>query len=99
MRVTIRVTREDIDIGQAKKCHTCPVALAINRVLSPDYRSSVGWTDLTIFRHNPGGWAAQYETPAKAARFIMAFDDGTMPHEVSPFEFELDIPEVALRVR
>jgi hypothetical protein len=83
VKVTISVTQDDIDNGERQRCATCPVALAIRRVLPGAPMVSVG------------GWSVLLSTelevllPGVAEEFIAAFDRYA---PVAPFEFELEVP-------
>jgi len=79
----IVVTQKDINEGEYRSCHHCPIALAIQRrtkarsVLVGPAVISLNGTD-TIIR-----------TPKKALDFILDFDTF---RPVSPMHFELELP-------
>ncbi|MCI0665883.1 MAG: hypothetical protein L0220_32915 [Acidobacteria bacterium] len=84
----INVTEAIISAGLPSDNRHCPIALAINRVLDQDYRAHIGriiciqaWNRKVVFA---------IPIPDIALRFIDAFDNGEY---VSPFTFDLDIPE------
>lgn len=104
----IQVTQDDIDQGAIQDCYRCPVAIAINRVLKPDYSCEVGTKDIYIRQRctSIGAFVSHLKTPTKAAEFIRNFDRGIHPEinmtrqtgvlMVGPFHFYLDIPEILL---
>ena len=83
----IRVTREDIDNGEAGDCDRCPVALALLRHTNAD-EVTVGNCGVDIFHDS--GLVVDYgvDLPEVARDFIKKFDTG---RDVEPFEFEVDI--------
>lgn len=52
MNVKIEVTQDDIDSGITANCRSCPVALAINRVLKSDFYCRVDVGCFSIYNHN-----------------------------------------------
>jgi hypothetical protein len=83
MKTLIRVTQEHIDRGKPGDGCSCPVSLAMRDATKYHChvcRSTFYIRDLEI------------DLPEQAKQFINAFD--SLGH-VSPFEFELDIPELA----
>lgn len=98
--VQINVTASHIAVGSRHSCQTCPIALAVSEVLhAPPYFASVSPTSVVV--DVIPGRGVDFEarslrlSPA-VQRFIDAFDD---ERPVSPFSFELDIPEACCRVR
>ncbi len=89
MIVTIDVTQEDIDRGRCKDCRTCPIALAILRVIRP----GIALLSSTDFVIGPNGCSpfgqCQLKIPRDAVCFIGKFD---YFQPVQPFSFPLDIP-------
>jgi len=79
----VRVTKKDIDHG---KCDLtcCPVALALNRVTQKK------WTVLPLVASCYGYKQKVVRLPRDVITFISNFDAG---NKVSPFTFELEIPE------
>jgi hypothetical protein len=87
MKVRIRVTQEDIDRG-GEGSHTCPIALAVRRALpeldQPRVCSGRIYLDADLI--------ATVMLPAEAQDFIGRYDNALA---VEPFEFELDLEDVA----
>ena len=92
----IEVTQLDISKGSLCRSTDCPVALAVNRVLTPEYYSIVTMWSITIVPRTDmalkAGWKAI--CPGIAQSFVREFDK---QNEVVPFNFELNIPEEYLR--
>lgn len=88
----IKVTQDHIDKGEQEDCRACPIALAINALLTPGYVSDVARTIL-IGTVN-GTMMHKIRTPQIGVKFINLFDGGKY---VVPIEFELDIPERFLK--
>ncbi len=76
----IQVTQQDIDAGQRGRCATCPIAMAMSRVIDEavlvELNAAVPDSFLTT------GW---YALPESAASFQRNYDD---MKPVEPFEFE-----------
>lgn len=76
-KLKITVTQEDIEEGQARSCHRCPVALAMSRtigrelVVYPHYAGTLGMDVVCFF-------------PSEVEQFIADFDEGK---PVKPFSF------------
>lgn len=85
----IKVTRAHIDMGDDGHCRTCPVALAINEVLSTDYFSVIRPGTIYLNHMKMIGEGISREMPEHVARFVKWFDAHGV---VEPIEFELDIP-------
>jgi hypothetical protein len=84
-KVTIRVTKEDIETGRRGACGFCPIAFAVRRETNCH---DVWVYDLTIdIKQHEHGQIAEYRTPFDAQRFMLDFDDGLA---VKPFEFEME---------
>lgn len=83
----IQVTQRDIDYGKQGDCFCCPIANALDRVLFPGTPYSVWGYKIKI---NGVG----YKAGQACDDFVFRFDDG---QKVSPFEFELAIPDELLR--
>ena len=95
MNTTITVTQEDINQGVRRKCDSCPIALAINRILRMEYKSSC-FAHVYIKNRETGG--VIYRTiplPDIAFNFILNFD---RKEEVYPITFTLDIPKEYLKI-
>lgn len=75
--LTIHVTQADIDLGQARDCYGCPIAIAVGRTVGEE--ASVG-ADMILC-----GTRA-FTLPPKARAFIRDFDKY---EAVQPFTFEL----------
>lgn len=88
MLVKIQVTQEDINNGIKFKCESCPVALAIKRLLKPNVKVLVG--DIISFMTNDSSEWKDVVTPERVWDFLVQFDN---KRPVQPFSFELDIPE------
>lgn len=87
----IQVTQQNIDSGQRLAACSCPVALAILRDL-PQYGVGVSSTGITLVRlpieaKHPH---TTLVTPRDVIAFVKAFDRGA---DVSPFKFELVVPD------
>lgn len=81
--ITITVTQDDIEKGEATNCHYCPIAIAAKRAFKA-YSVSCAvrlliYTDETSYK--------KYKLPDEALNFIGDFDNGK---GVEPFEFEID---------
>lgn len=77
---TIKVTQEDINLGQPNSTMACPISLAIHRQLG---KEAYVWCELVEINN------ADIRLPENARKFIYAFDSNSEP--VSPFEFELEL--------
>lgn len=86
MSTIIAVTQADIDEGQKKECHHCPIAIASMRALGAE-KVDVGYQ---MFHAYIGGVRLVYEMPPKAKAFARAFD---VDLDMKPFTFELGEPE------
>lgn len=82
MRTKIEVTWNDIRQGVRGKSCGCPIFIAIKRV-----RDDVAYVGTM---HAKFGVKCDAFLPVDAVCFIETFDNG---FRVSPFTFELDIPE------
>lgn len=88
----IEVTQNDIDQGKPERCFECPISLAIQRHLKPEYQARVA-TFGVLFRQGHQ-WLTETELPAEARSFIKQFDwPGQGARYVHPFKFPLDIPD------
>lgn len=85
-RLRVEVTAEDIADGRREHCERCPVARAMRRAIG-----RVVWVG------GAGQWGIGNRSPQpkrlplRVTDFITAFDTG---RPVSPFTFNLDVPEV-----
>ena len=91
--VTIYVEQWHIDKGKPAECGSCPVALAVKDVLRESFLVNVGMCTVAVFTDD-GSQSWGDDLPEVANRFIDRFDLGM---RVSPFSFELPIPEEFLR--
>lgn len=89
IRITIDVTAEDIAAGEPGEPCSCPIALAVLRVLP--FLTGV-WVDETGVELD--GFArlggASIPLPPPAREFISHLDAGDA---VEPFSFDLDVPD------
>lgn len=99
MEVLISVSAEDIARGEREECETCPIALAIRRVVPGTnvevHYAWVGFGDRYTWRTTPENGdrmlvPQRVPLPWKAREFVDRFDAG---EPVEPFEFHLDVPE------
>lgn len=97
--VTINVTKENIDKGCAGCGENCPIALAINPLINPEFEIYVGSKKVTFCESRP--LEAAYLKlksfsimPRKARNFVVDYNNGAL---TSPFSFELAIPKVFLK--
>jgi hypothetical protein len=90
MKVKISVTADDIARGVRGLCDSCPIALAMKRLL-PDSDIDVENEFVSINQRD-------VSLPAEARDFVGAFDLSDEEFEEcwpvpGPFEFDLDIPD------
>lgn len=93
---TIHVSQADIDRGISMSCGKCPIALAINRVIAPQFKARAAHVIEIVSLRIFGDCiiqAACHHT-RETGLFMGAFDNG---RAVSPFSFDLDIPERLLK--
>lgn len=81
----IDVTQADIDSGERHECRSCPVALAVNRVLPGGLHSEV--SHYVAIVDEKCNWHRSFSIP-EVRRFVGQFDRG-WPSDVSPFSFDL----------
>lgn len=109
--VTISVTDDDIKEGHRCDCYYCPVARAIQRMLKPSSASinqvlaevtprgvtiiynTITISDVLGMTHHNLCSLEKIRIPEPATFFINRYDGG---HKVTPFSFELDIPDFLL---
>lgn len=97
MTTTITVLPIDIIAGEKCSSSNCPVALAVNRVLAPDYCASIGLPSWNINNPVDGtSWRGEPKLPQIAQAFIAAFDD-EKAERPAPVSFELPIPTQYLK--
>lgn len=85
--VTVEVTQEDIDKGEALDCYKCPIALALLR-LFPDYVPDVEGEKASLCQEPFGMLETVFRAslPEDASDFVYTVDDG---EPVEPIEFTL----------
>jgi hypothetical protein len=101
MTVEIEVTRDDIKNGTWRNCAKCPVALAITRLLKPQFMASVTRTQCSFYLVGHSIHDAPPPSvflPIEATAFINDFDQfpwqaGVLRNPFLDFTFELNIPE------
>lgn len=84
----IQVTEADIREGKKRICRDCPVARAINKVLTNNLTATVAQFYIDIY--NGINLIKRYTCPKDVRTFIEKYD---MNWIVEPFEFELPIEE------
>lgn len=95
---TITILPADIAKGLKRSCTACPIARAINRVLAPDWRVTVGTPNCGI-AHREVNMAEVFtikRLPKTAQMFIKSFDSG-IGRNSKPISFKLNIPIKYLR--
>lgn len=93
-RLTIRVTQDDINLGQAYSGAFCPIARAMKRAfgLGSDDTSGKVYVGNLYAEYSPTSLMTDQNMmvcplPDEATEFITEFDGG---REVVPFTFEVD---------
>jgi hypothetical protein len=86
--IMLKVTKRDIAEG-VTDCETCPIALALSRVLAPGYTPAVGIADVVFFRKEDGFRAWSAPLPPEAQDLIARFD---ARKPVGPIVFPIDVP-------
>lgn len=86
MKKLISVTQEDIRLGTRKDQHTCPIALAVQRVLPEFANIEVSNDEISIGAPKFYSFYS-HELPISAIDFIRAFDN---ERPVEPFSFYLE---------
>ncbi len=92
--VKVEVTFDDVAKGERGDCRYCPIALALERVLTEralfvvDGRT-ISWAGPTVGAHG------YVDLPESAREFIYVFDGAG---DVEPFEFEIELPDKLLAV-
>ena len=97
--IYIHVSQKHIDTGERLSCLRCPVLLAINDCLKPEYQARMGRKrTLELCLHDQWGRdICQYVTriPNDVLCFMVNFDDGK---PVASFTFQLkQIPDRMIR--
>jgi hypothetical protein len=96
MITTVHVTGDDIAKGEPEKCASCPIALAVKRLLNPSYQVAITDEELNIHYHALSSHEYYFWTPLPdvAKRFVAAFD---RHRSLPPFTFEIDLDERVLK--
>jgi hypothetical protein len=94
MKITIKVSKNDIEAGMRSDCKSCPVALAIARRLKKKFRPAVGSMDFVVI--GPDCMSPDVYLSEDVRRFIRNFDLGL---NVEPFTFKTEIPAKFLKGR
>lgn len=90
--ITCEVTQDDIDNGRRAVSSACPIALAINRTLGLEPRSSiVGLKDfnlgeINVHASHQSHFNQTFSHTPESGQFVMDFDDGK---KVEPATFIL----------
>lgn len=89
-RTLIRVTQEDIDKGCKFRAYNCPIARAVNRIVTPR-EAAVGPSHISFYGVAPSrqNCVGRSSLPIRARRFLRHFDRG---RAVKPLNFYLEIP-------
>jgi hypothetical protein len=87
MKLKIDVTEEDIKNGAAGSPGSCPIALACKKAGKP---LMIGEREAYASMSDLDQEGAGAVLPLEARQFVFRFDSGAF---VSPFSFELEIPE------
>jgi hypothetical protein len=90
MIVTVDVTHKTITDGTRRNGTRCPVALGLRPHINTETLFSVHRTGIFL---TDGMEYCRVDVPEETGKLIDLFDDGWT---ISPFSFELDIPEWAL---
>ncbi len=105
MKVIVKVAKKYINKGKLDNCLKCPIALAINTVLSKSYKSEVYKEDFQIY-HRDTDTDKDYldylyggKLPKLGQGFINMFDksDKNSKKLLSPFCLSLNIPKKFLK--
>ena len=90
--MTVEVTAKDIAFGRQHEPCSCPIALALSRVLPPDTTVRVDSCFLNVLR---GSKRERMNSPAALVNWIRDFD--FYGHSrVQPASFEIDFPDWAV---
>lgn len=92
----IYVSQESIDKGVQCDCMLCPISIEIQNFVIEDVWVEVGPIGVSIVECGPKPNVTNIELTKDAIEFIMIYD-ANGPDFVSPFEFELPIPDELLR--
>lgn len=80
--VTVSVTQEDIDYGEAGHYEKCTVALALYRA------TGEVWHVSGLQAHRASHNSPNITLPSTASDFVTAFDNGEL---VKPFSFSMEV--------
>lgn len=87
--VLVEVTSQDLANGNARRCYSCPLALAFNRVLVPGWRSEVTPYGINILAAHTGT-VHRFPTSERMREFILGLDAESV--HIRPAEFRFDLP-------
>lgn len=108
--VTIKVTKELIEAGCRRpgdvekeslshpRCATCPVAVAMNKVLVAHARAWVGPHRIAVNSSSSLSPRVMVDAPRHVTEAIRMMDQVNGPRP-EPFEFQIDIPDYLLKQR
>jgi hypothetical protein len=86
MRITVKITSEDIERAHQREDSRCPIAMAIIRSY-PDARHVKVTSEKIVFSDTTTRLRYTFTTPAKAAEFVNRWDE---TGEAAPLTFRLD---------
>ena len=84
----VEVSEADINDGERYSTASCPVALAVKRVMGADYDVGVYASGVSFYPRRANAWARGANIPHEARGFIERFDAG---EDVSPFVFNMEV--------
>jgi hypothetical protein len=84
----VSVTAEDIAHGDRRNCDACPVALAINRVLTAPLVARVGAYMVEIRGGAGFGFYERVHLPSPVQKQVLLFDQSGL---MDPLEFDLEV--------
>lgn len=87
------VTRAHITLGEIGSLCSCPVALAIKERLREGVSLAVRGDSVVFYRVTRTTADPSFELPGHVTEFVHHFD---RRYEVSPFAFELELPDELL---
>lgn len=86
---TINITNSCIEHGKRADSSRCPIALALEEVVSTETMISVGIDSINLRLYQSEVWWIR-NASKKVSRFIIDFDQR---QTVKPFKFNLNIPK------
>lgn len=98
MSTTILLTEGDLAHGQVRHCYECPLALAIDRHLKPEYFAAVfyGFGSIQPRDGQIMNGIGSFDMPPRAREIISAIDHGK---EIkTPCKVKIPLPRDALRI-